>query len=242
MNDDTHTLDGFLGNRLFVAQPRRGFRAGHDSVLLAASVPAQANDHALELGSGVGVASLCLAARVGTCRITGIEIDPALVATADENAARNDMSARVSFVCADVRASGFAGPSFDQVFLNPPFHPASGQASSDAARDRAMRDSDEALTSWTALALGLVRPGGSVSVILRADRVEAWKGAFTCKGALLPLAPREGEAPKRAIARLSPGKPSSWHVLPPFVLHRPDGRPTEEADAVLRHGAPLALE
>ncbi len=242
MSDEPHTLDGFLGNRLSVAQPRRGFRAGHDSVLLAASVPAQANDQALELGSGVGVASLCLAARVGTCRITGIEIDPGLVATANENAARNDMSSRVGFLCADVRESGFTRPSFDHVFLNPPFHPASGQASFDAARDRAMRDSDDALTSWTALAFGLVRPGGSVSVILRADRVEAWRGTFVCKGVLLPLAPRQGEVPKRAIARLSPGGPASWQVLPPFVLHRADGRATEASDAVLRHGAPLTLD
>ena len=34
MNRD-NTLDGFLGGRLFIAQPRRGFRAGHDTVLLA---------------------------------------------------------------------------------------------------------------------------------------------------------------------------------------------------------------
>jgi hypothetical protein len=55
-----NTLDGFLGGRLSIAQPRRGFRAGHDTVLLAASIPAPAGSHVLELGSGAGVASLCL--------------------------------------------------------------------------------------------------------------------------------------------------------------------------------------
>jgi tRNA1(Val) A37 N6-methylase TrmN6 len=28
---------------------------------------------------------------------------------------------------------------------------------------------------------------------------------------------------------------------PPLVLHRPDGRYTDEAEAILRHAAPLAF-
>ena len=62
-----YTLDGFLGGRLTIAQPKDGFRAGHDAVLLAAAVPARTGETILELGSGSGIASLCLAARVAGC-------------------------------------------------------------------------------------------------------------------------------------------------------------------------------
>ena len=59
------TNDGFLGGQLTIRQPRNGYRAATDPVFLAASVPAQHGQSVLELGCGVGVASLCLAVAVG---------------------------------------------------------------------------------------------------------------------------------------------------------------------------------
>ena len=58
------TFDSFLGGQVQVHQPRDGYRAGTDQVLMAAACPAVAGDTVLELGCGVGVASLCLLARV----------------------------------------------------------------------------------------------------------------------------------------------------------------------------------
>jgi hypothetical protein len=64
-NEDADlTHDAFLGGMLRLWQPRSGYRAGVDPVLLAASVPAVAGQRVLELGCGVGTAILCLAARV----------------------------------------------------------------------------------------------------------------------------------------------------------------------------------
>ncbi|MEO0665427.1 MAG: methyltransferase, partial [Pseudomonadota bacterium] len=73
---DADTLDAFLGGRVKAWQPRHGYRAGVDAVLLAAACPAKAGESVLELGCGVGVASLCLAARTGAVP-TGVEIQPA---------------------------------------------------------------------------------------------------------------------------------------------------------------------
>ena len=56
------TEDGFLGGRLRILQPDKGYRAGIDSVFLAASVPCGPGETALEAGIGTGVAALCLAA------------------------------------------------------------------------------------------------------------------------------------------------------------------------------------
>ena len=49
------TADEFLGGKLLIKQPRNGYRAGIDPVLLAASVNAKAKQTVLELGCGVGV-------------------------------------------------------------------------------------------------------------------------------------------------------------------------------------------
>jgi len=46
---DMLTRDEFLGGRLGILQPKKGYRAGVDPVLLAASVPARAGQSVLEL-------------------------------------------------------------------------------------------------------------------------------------------------------------------------------------------------
>lgn len=235
------TCDGFLDRRLTICQPRRGFRAGHDSVLLAASVPTNEGDRVLELGSGAGVVSLCLAARVLACRITGIEIDAGLVELANENAKRNGLSGRVEFISGDVLEHNFGDCRYNHVFLNPPFHPETGRSSPVQARARAMHDDGRLLDRWIVRALGLVRPEGSVTLILRADRLQPLRDSISCGVTVLPLAPRDGEAPKRVIARLKPDAPASLRLLSPMVLHREDGKPTEAAEAVLRHCAPLSF-
>ena len=57
----TETTDNaFLGGRVQLLQPRRGYRAGVDPVLLAAAVAARPGEAVLELGCGVGTALLCL--------------------------------------------------------------------------------------------------------------------------------------------------------------------------------------
>jgi tRNA1Val (adenine37-N6)-methyltransferase len=244
------TLDGFLDGRLLVAQPRSGFRAGHDTVLLAAAITAGAGARVLELGAGAGVASLCLAARVPGVDVLGIEIDPELVRLANENAARNAMEGRVRFECHDVLkpiltlslSKGERAEAYDHVFFNPPFHPVTGQESPSPAKSRAMLDKDNAVGVWTQAALAAVKSGGTVTAILRADRVEDMLAAAEGHGAVLfPLYPHAGEVPKRVIIQLVKDAPAGLRTAAGLVLHEPDGRNSDAAEAVLRQGAALRL-
>ena len=49
MMDDV-TVDDFLSGAIKVAQPKSGYRAGIDPILLAASIPAKSGQTVLELG------------------------------------------------------------------------------------------------------------------------------------------------------------------------------------------------
>ncbi len=236
------TDDRFLNGRVVVRQTAGGFRAGLDAVMLAAAVPARAGDTVLELGAGAGTASLCLAARVSGCDITGVEIDAALVALANENAHANGAEARLRFMQGDV----FELPAelkreFSHVLCNPPFH-GEGEASLDAAKDRALKDNG-LLGDWMEAGLKRTAGGGTFTAIIRADRLVEVSARLPEQGvAIFPLWPRAGQPAKRIVLQVRKGCRAASVLLPGLVLHQPDGRYTAEADAVLRDGASLALD
>jgi tRNA1(Val) A37 N6-methylase TrmN6 len=230
----------FLDGRVRITQPQTGFRSGLDAVMLAASIPAWKGQTALELGSGAGTASLCLMARIPGLTLTGVEIDAALVALAQANAAANGSDVR--FVAADI----FALPTelkrdFDHVFCNPPFH-GEGQSSPDAARATALMDGGK-LSDWLRVGLQRTVSGGYFTAILRADRLNEALAALPERGVCaLPLWPRAGEAPKRVIVQARKGSGAPFALLPGLVLHQENGAWTHESEAVLRRGEALALQ
>ena len=99
----TLTEDGFLGGKLRLLQPEKGFRAGIDSVFLAAAVPCEAGDTVFEAGVGTGVAALCLLARCPTVHLTGVEIGARYAMLCEENAKRNGFEASLRVIRADLK-------------------------------------------------------------------------------------------------------------------------------------------
>ena len=238
------TLDGFLGGRLKIRQSAEGYRAGIDAVFVAAAVPARTGERVLELGSGAGVAGLCLAARVQNISVLGIEQNADLVALANDNARVNDLSARVSFVQGDALAYAPA-QNFGHVFMNPPFNDeARGTPAPRADKAKALAAGQTALALWIARAIAMTEHGGSVTMILRADRRDEALTAFADGlGAIVvfPLWPQTGKPAKRVILQGRKGSRAPLVISPGLTLHAPPQKYTDEAEAILRHGQALTL-
>lgn len=242
--------DAVLGGRLVLRQPLRGHRVGHDAILLAAAASAQPGQHAMDLGAGVGAAGLALAHRVSGLIVTLIEIDPTLTALAHDNAARNGLARRVNAVCLDVTAparafiaAGLAPDSADQVLMNPPFN-VEQKPSPDHSRRLAYAASAATLQNWVKTAARLLRPGGEITVIWRAEglaEVLAALGAGFGAISVLPVHPKPGRRAIRVLARGIKGSRTALSLLPALLLADDDGRPTPQAEAVLRNGAALPL-
>jgi len=92
------TLDGLLGGRITIEQPREGFRAAIDPVFLAAAMAAAPGSRVLDAGTGVGTAALCLATRLPEVSVVGLERDSDLAALAHANVARNHLEGRVTIL------------------------------------------------------------------------------------------------------------------------------------------------
>jgi tRNA1(Val) A37 N6-methylase TrmN6 len=238
--------DALLDGRLRLRQPAAGYRTAIDPVFLAAAVPAMTGCRALDLGCGVGAAALCLLARVPEAHVTGLELQPDFAELARENAALNGFAERLRVHCADMAKPGDVAPGiFDEVFCNPPHQPA-GAASPppDAAKGLATHEGATELADWADAALRFVRPGGGVTVIHRADRLDELLAALG-RGAggfvVFPLWPKRGRPAKRVLLRAVKGAKAPLRLAPGLVLHRDDGSYTAEAEAVLRGGQGLTL-
>ena len=115
------TLDLFLGGKLRIFQPNSGYRAGIDPVLLAASLPVKAGERVLELGCGVGVASLCLMRRVAGVHVSGVEFNPKLADLARRNGRENGLSLNIFDGDISDMPRDLLTQSFDHVMANPPY-------------------------------------------------------------------------------------------------------------------------
>ncbi len=250
MKADDLTDDGFLDNRLKVLQPRKGYRAGLDAVMVAAAVPAKPGDHVFEAGIGTGVAALCLARRVPGILITGIEINPDYAALAEENAARNSFKDSITISTGDMtRLSDtqiFALGSFDHAFANPPYREVGKfRKPEDAGRRVAYVIDIGGIQTWMNNLVNLVGDGGTVTMILPSELDEAICQLSIVRENLLkivPLLPREGEYPLRRIYQLVKGESASIKTMPGLVLHDEATNYTEKAESILRMGEALQFE
>jgi tRNA1(Val) A37 N6-methylase TrmN6 len=236
------TENALLGGRIRLLQPSRGYRVAVDAVLLAAAIDAGPGDRVLDLGAGVGAVGLCLAARVPDCTIVGVELQPELASLADLNATLNGAEHRMRTIVHDLaRPLPPDITGFDHVATNPPYLSAAvADPSPNASKALATVESSADLVRWLAVAIAALKPTGALTVIHRSDRLEeivahlatlGW-GDVTVKH-LPPAA--------RILLRARRSGTSARGTSPPLVLHRQEGGYTNEAEAILRHAAPLAF-
>ena len=242
------TRDAFLDGKVIAWQPREGYRAATDPVFLAASVPARAGQSVLELGCGVGVASLCLSARVPGLDCTGLEVQVDYAALARRNAAENGAALTVVEADLDALPAELRARRFDHVIANPPYYAAQGPSARDAGRDKALRE-DTPLARWIDTALRRTCDGGHITMIHLTERLPELLAGFAGRASclVLPLAARAQRPARRIIVQARKGARAPFVLLPPLVIHQGDAHLgdgdffTDSARAVLRDCAALDL-
>jgi tRNA1(Val) A37 N6-methylase TrmN6 len=245
------TEDAFLGGKLCLRQPRSGHRSGHDAILLAAATSARAGDRVVEFGAGVGAAGLALARRVAGINLVLVEIDPQLARLARENVSANDIAAGV--IALDVTSSaeafaaaGLKADSADVVLMNPPFNDAARhRASPDPARASAHVADSETLDAWIHASRRLLKSGGALTLIWRADGLSEVLAALGRGFGSLSIMPVHGDAVTpaiRVLIRAVKGGRAPTRILPSLLLKDESGLPNKQVAKMLagEEGLPLA--
>jgi release factor glutamine methyltransferase len=74
-----------------------------------------------DVGTGSGIVAICIARQSARAKVTAIDISPAALAVARDNAQRQGVAERVEFIEGDLFAGVPATQAFDLVVSNPPY-------------------------------------------------------------------------------------------------------------------------
>ena len=253
-NSAEHTIDAFHRGRFYLAQPAKGaHRAGMDSLVLAAAVPADFSGVAMDFGAGAGAAGLAVLSRCSAARAVLVEKSPEMAGFAAQTLAlveNRHLADRATLISADLtlsgkqrEAAGLMDRSVDFVVMNPPFNDSQDRATPNDLRRQAHVADGALFMNWLRSAAAVLKPRGAMALIARpasiAEILGAAEGRF---GGLevVPVYPAIDRAAIRIVVRGVRGSRAGLSILPPLILHEgPGNRPTARADAVINGQASL---
>ena len=233
------TEDTVYQGRVRLVQPEAGFRAGTDSMLLAAALQAPAKGgEVLELGCGCGGALLPAAYRLSATVILGVDSDEQMVTLAQRGVMLNGFDGRVSAEQGEA-SEWVRGHEnrFDLVFANPPYFEPGRISEPGEGKAGAYLESLD-LAGWVKAMVFAAKPRAPIVVIHRAAELARVLTAFdrqTGEIAVLPIASKPGEAARRVLVRGRKGlKRGPVSLLAPLITHLEDGSSSPALEAVRR--------
>ena len=235
-------LDDLQNQGMRIIQRPDVFRFGTDSVLLADFAAPRPREIAVDLGCGTGAIALLMAAhQPRLAHIDAVELQPEIADMAARSVRLNGLEERIAVHCLDMRAAARA-LGYERRTLavcNPPYGRAGAALESENAAKRIARHEGDLTPGEIARAASaLLRNGGRFCVIYPAPRALEMLTAME-ENRLAPKRIRTihafaGRAPKFVLLDAVKGAGQGLHWLPPLVLNRDDGTPTEEWKRIYR--------
>jgi tRNA1Val (adenine37-N6)-methyltransferase len=232
------------GASLVLDQSANGYRYNRDSFLLADFVATGYGGNPpltiLDVGIGVGVVTILLARAFPLAVVTGIDIEPTMVAIAADNSAANRLSDRVTILTADIREyeNLFLPQQFDALVANPPyFKVGTGRISPDPIKAVARHELAMTLADLFHGAQHLLCQGGRVSITMIADRRTEYESMLAEYG-FFEIRHRwvrsfQDAAPILFLSEATFGNPQQRCVMEPaLVLKNPTGEDSADYAAI----------
>ena len=214
----------YFGGAVTAFQPKEGYRAGTDALLLAASLCGKPRQHFLELGVGSGAVTLLAAHHNPDCRFSGLENNKDMLALARKNTALNKnieiTEGSISSLPKDWHLK------FDHVFTNPPFFDKRSAVRMSEVKAPSFVNDAVGIEGWINAMLLALKPRGYGTLIYRADSIEKVIVALAGKAGrlrILPIHSFTDEPAKRALIQFRKGVKSESALLPALVLHERGG-------------------
>lgn len=240
---DNYTNDYLLNKQIKIFQPIDGYRASTDAVLLSSLVSGvKQGQRILDVGSGTGAISLCMAQRLKDfdINIIGAELQPELAKLSNMSAKANGFDSFLRYINCDIREkTELENCSFHHVVSNPPYAQ-NDMPSPNKSKALAHNHHDFCLKSWIEYCLKMLRPFGYFYMINRAEAADEILHTLHKKAGnicLFPIYSKEGQNAKRIMVCAQKDSKAPLKIYPPFIIHQTNGEYTKAANLILREGA-----
>ncbi len=234
-------LNGFIN----LYQPKKGFRVGIDSILLASSVSSY--DNCLELGTGTGIVTLSLAKRFPLSKIIAIEKNKELIKIAKKNIILNNLKdLNIQMIYDDLKKDSFLADlnnTFDRVVMNPPYF---NKENFLLSLNNNKMDSkyEDGIYLWFSAAYKKLKPKGYLNFIYRSeylDMIMQYLNKDWGDIRIFPLWAKKGLPSKLIIVQAKKKSKSEVKLLSGLVLHNDDGTYTEDCNSILMNTSNIDL-
>ena len=238
-----YSQDYLLDKKVKIFQPLDGYRASTDAVFLSALLSGvKPHEKILDVGSGTGAISLCLAERFKNknISITGLEIQPELAELSNISAKENGFDF-VKFINTDIAAplpAGMKFCSFNHVISNPPYAQ-DDMPSPNQSKALAHNHHNFSLKDWIAFCIKMMAPHAYFYMINRAEAVDEILACIHGKLGhieIIPLFSKAGQNAKRIIIRAQKDNHTPTKIFHGPIIHLDNGEYTETAHKILRLG------
>jgi len=245
------TYDKFLNGSIIIEQLLEGGRSGSDTILLAASIPANPGEAILEVGTGNGTASIALAKQISDLKIIAIDIDPINLNIAKRNVISNKLSKNIDMFNEDITKRNLSFSfknkiikSFNHIFMNPPYYDANKIILPTSDHNKVAKSFNyNLMDSWLDVSLRLIKQKGTITIINKVANLDIIIRKLSTYGSLiiLPLAANNKKETDRIIINFKMGSKSNTRILNSIILHSDLGTYSNDVEDVLRGRARIDI-
>ena len=219
------------------------FRPGTDTFLLSSLPRLKPGLRVMDLGCGTGLLALLLLQRQPELTVSGLDIQPEAICLANEAAAENRLTERLSFFHGDLRGVRelFPAGGFDLVVCNPPYGKQNGTLKSQTETvSLARHEQDTSIGEIVKSAGALLRTMGRLTMVFPAQRFlelcdELRRCRLEPKRVRMVCAKLEKPPYLVLVESMKNARPG-LHWMPPLVVYDPQGRETAEIERIYHKG------
>jgi len=237
------SLDNFLDGKIKIYQPKNGYRAGIDAVLLASCVQVFKKCKILDIGSGTGVISFFIASKYKNVEIVGIEKNFKYYSLSMRSLRLNKVKSKIKFFNKDFKH--ISNMKSDIIVSNPPwFRQNSTYKSYNSLLNDAKIESLK-LDLWIEKVLINLNSTGEYYTIFPYRRIEEMikilRNHFKSVK-IYPVSSFKSKPPDKAIilAKRS-GKESNFNEYNRIITHRKNKSFMKNINNILKKGNSLSL-
>jgi tRNA1Val (adenine37-N6)-methyltransferase len=238
---EEETLDDLILGNMKIIQAAQGYRFSLDAVLLAHFPEIKRVKRVFDLGTGSGVIPLLLAIRAPDLRISGVEIQPAMVDRARRSINLNGLGDRIEIIQDDIKEleKSLPGGCAELVLSNPPFwRKGEGHISINPEEAIARHELKLNLEELVEQGAHLLCPGGKMAIIQRAERLSEAMEIFRRHNlSIKRLRMVHSFSHRNAGLVLLEGhknRSGNLTILPPLVIYEKPGEYSDEIKQIYR--------